>query len=178
VKHNKEVPEYEMPPSLGHTKEMQPLGQVCTIKIFLQSCVKLWNDPSSIKILKNMLERCSIESEGKLEQTIVNHLHTRRRTSREFMMNANIEDFNMGDIILDLGSEVNVLPKNTWQCMGEPTLGYSPVQPKLANQHKVLPIGRLKGVTVDLDGVRTKDDFEVIEIMDDTKPYPTFLGLD
>jgi hypothetical protein len=50
----------------------------------------------------------------------------------------------MGDIILDLGSKVNVLPKNTWQCMGEPTLGYSSVQLKLANQHRVLPIGRLK----------------------------------
>jgi hypothetical protein len=33
-------------------------------------------------------------------------------------------------------------------------------------------------VTVDLDGVRTKVDFEVIEIVDDTTPYPTFLGLD
>jgi hypothetical protein len=62
--------------------------------------------------------------------------------------------------------------------MGEPTLGYSHVQLKLENQHKVLPIGRLKGVTIDLDGVRTKADFEVIEIVDDTTPYPTFLGLD
>jgi hypothetical protein len=49
---------------------------------------------------------------------------------------------------------------------------------KLANQHIVLPIGRLKGVTVDLDGVRTKADFEVIEIVDDTTPYPALLGLD
>jgi hypothetical protein len=67
----------------------------------------------------------------------------------------------MGDVILDLGSEVNVLPKNTWQCMGEPTLGYSPVQLKLENQHRVLPIGRLKGVTIDLDGVRTIADFKL-----------------
>jgi hypothetical protein len=43
---------------------------------------------------------------------------------------------------------------------------------------QVLPIGRLKGVTVNLDGVCTKSDFEVIEIMDGTTPYPTFLGLD
>jgi hypothetical protein len=61
--------------------------------------------------------------------------------------------------------------------MGEPTLGYSPVQLKLANQHRVLPIGRLKGVTIDLDGVHTKEDFEVIEIVDGTTPYPTSLGL-
>jgi hypothetical protein len=93
-------------------------------------------------------------------------------------MNANIGYFNMGDIILDLGSEVNVLPKKTWKCMGELTLGYSPVQLKLANQHKVLPIGRLRGVTIDLDGVRTKEDFEVIEIVDNITHYPTVLGLD
>jgi hypothetical protein len=84
----------------------------------------------------------------------------------------------MGDIILDLGSKVNVLHKKTWKCMGEPTLEYSNVQLKLANQHRVLPIGRLKGVTIDLDGVSTKEDFEVIEIVDGTTPYPTLLGLD
>jgi hypothetical protein len=93
-------------------------------------------------------------------------------------MNANIKYLNMGDVILDLGSEVNVLPKKTRKCMGEPTLGYSLVKMKLANQHKVLPIGRLKGVTVDLDGVRIKADFEVIEIVDGTNPYLALLGLD
>jgi hypothetical protein len=84
----------------------------------------------------------------------------------------------MGDIILDLGFEVNVLPKKTWQCMGEPIIGYSPVQLKLENQHRVLPIGRLKGVTVDLDGVCNKEDFEVIEIVDNTTQYISFLVLD
>jgi hypothetical protein len=33
----------------------------------------------------------------------------------------------MGDIIIDLGSEVNVLPNKTWEAMGEPQLGYSPI---------------------------------------------------
>ena len=103
-----------MPPSLDHTNEAHPLGQVSTIKAFLQSFVKLLNDPSSIKVLQNMLERCSTEVEVNLEQKTVNPLHTRRRTSREFRLNANIGDFNMGDIILDLGCEVNVLPKKTW----------------------------------------------------------------
>jgi hypothetical protein len=62
--------------------------------------------------------------------------------------------------------------------MGEPTSGYSPIQLKLENQHRVLPIGRLKGVTIDLDEVHTKANFEVIEIVDDTTPYPALLGLD
>jgi hypothetical protein len=81
--------------------------------------------------MQNMLERWNSEVYGKVEQKTVNHLHTRRRKSKEFRLNDNIGDFNMGDIILDLGSEVNVLPKNIWQCMGEPTLGYSLIQLKL-----------------------------------------------
>jgi hypothetical protein len=169
---------YEMPSSMDHISETQLVEQVSTINNFLQSCDKLLNDPSSVKLLQHILERCNTEVEGKLEKKTINHLHSRRRTSREFRLNANIGDFNMGDIILDLGSEVNVLPKKTWKCMGEPTLGYSPVQLKLANQHKVLTIGRIKGVTVDLDGVHTKTDFEVIEIVDGKTPYPTLLGLD
>jgi hypothetical protein len=62
--------------------------------------------------------------------------------------------------------------------MGEPQLGYSPIQLKLENQHRVVPIGRLKGIPVDLDGVRTMADFEVIDIVDNTSPYPSLLGLD
>jgi hypothetical protein len=42
----------------------------------------------------------------------------------------------------------------------------------------VLPIGRIRGVTIDLDGVHTKAYFEVIEIVDGTTTYPTLLGLD
>jgi hypothetical protein len=33
-------------------------------------------------------------------------------------------------------------------------------------------------VTINLDGVCTKANFKVIEIVDGTTPYPTFLGLD
>jgi hypothetical protein len=33
-------------------------------------------------------------------------------------------------------------------------------------------------VEVNIDGVKTKVDFEVIEIMDDSNPYPALLGID
>ena len=38
--------------------------------------------------------------------------------------------------------------------------------------------GRLEHVPVDIDGVRTFADFEVIEIVDDNCPYPALLGID
>jgi hypothetical protein len=36
----------------------------------------------------------------------------------------------------------------------------------------------MEHVPVDIDGVRTFVDFKVIEIVDDSCPYPTLLGID
>src|SRR5271155_5504632 len=84
----------------------------------------------------------------------------------------------MTDIILDLGSEVNVLTKHTWEQMGKPTLEWSHIQLRLANQQKIVPLGRFFYVPVDIDGVSTLADFEVIEIIDDSNPYPALLGIE
>ena len=56
-----------MPSSMYHANKGQPLEQVSTINTFMQTCVKLLNDPSSVKVLQNLLERCNTEVEGKLE---------------------------------------------------------------------------------------------------------------
>jgi hypothetical protein len=56
-------------------------------------------------------------------------------------------------MILDLGSDVNVLPKKTWEMMGKPKLAWSPIQLRLENQYKIVPIGRLTGIPVNIDGV-------------------------
>jgi hypothetical protein len=57
---------YEIPSLLDHTNKAKPLGKVSTIKDFLQSCVKLLNDQSYVKIFQNMIEICNSEVEGKL----------------------------------------------------------------------------------------------------------------
>jgi hypothetical protein len=81
-------------------------------------------------------------------------------------------------VVLDLGSEVNVMMKNTWALMGKTRLIYSPIRLRMANQQVVIPFGRLEHVHVDVDGVRTFANFEVIEIVDNSFPYPTLLGID
>jgi hypothetical protein len=40
---------------MDHTSKGQPSEQVSNLKNFLQYCVKLLNDPSSIKVLQNLL---------------------------------------------------------------------------------------------------------------------------
>ena len=62
--------------------------------------------------------------------------------------------------------------------MGKPPLEWSPSQLRLVNQAKVLPVGRLGQVQVDIEGLHTFAEFEVIDIVDDTTPYPALLGID
>jgi hypothetical protein len=42
----------------------------------------------------------------------------------------------------------------------------------------MIPFGRLEHVPVNINGVGTFLDFEVIKIVDDSYPYPTLLGID
>ena len=49
--------------------------------------------------------------------------------------------------------------------MGNPTLGWSPVQLQLENQEKVQPIGRVSNLVVDIEGMKRNDDFDVIEVV-------------
>ena len=84
----------------------------------------------------------------------------------------------MDEVILDLGSEVNVLTKQTWEQMGSPKLTRSPIHIRLANQQWVTPMGRLPQVPVDIDEVRNFADFEVIEIISDSRLYRVLLGID
>ena len=84
----------------------------------------------------------------------------------------------MDEVILYLGSEVNVLTKKTWEHIGSPKLSRSPIHLILANQQWVSPLGRLLQVPVDIDVVRSFADFEVIEIIGDSRPYPDLLGID
>ena len=89
-----------------------------------------------------------------------------------------IGSYEMDEVVLDLGSEVNVMKKQTWEIMAKPKLAFSPIQLRLANQQRVIPLGHLSSIPVDLDGVRSLADFKVIEIIDDSTSYPTLLGID
>ena len=43
-------------------------------------------------------------------------------TGREMRLIVQIDEYEMDQEILDLGSDMNLLPKQTWECMGTPML--------------------------------------------------------
>jgi hypothetical protein len=62
--------------------------------------------------------------------------------------------------------------------MDQSKLIWSPIQLRLENQHKIVPVRRLTGVSLNIDGLRSVSYFEVIKILDENTPYPTLLGFD
>ena len=61
--------------------------------------------------------------------------------------------------------------------MGEPKLEWSTIQLCMANQQKIITLGRFTRFVVNIEGVKVLENFEVIQIVDDTQPYPALLGL-
>ena len=57
----------------------------------------------------------------------------KQRTGKEFRLNTQIAGFQISDTMLDLGSDVNILPRKTWEALGKPRLAYSPIQLRMAN---------------------------------------------
>ena len=61
--------------------------------------------------------------------------------------------------------------------MGNPTLGWSPVQLQLENKAKVQPIGCVSNMVVDIKGMKMHADFDVIEIVEDGGSYLALIGI-
>ena len=74
-------------------------------------------------------------------------------------LTAQIGEYEMDQVILGMGSDVNVLPKKTWEWMGRLALQWSLIQLRMENQQKIIPMGWLQGVILDIEGASTLADF-------------------
>ena len=162
--------------STSSSKDQLDLGMdPSMLTTFLKTCMKLLHDNKAVKGLQELITRYAGLRELCVVWKLGKHALYIRRKMR---LTAHIGEYDMNQVILYLGSDMNVLPKKEWEHMGRPTLQWSPIQLRMENQQKIFPMGRLQGVTVDIEGLSTEIDFEVIEIVNDNKPYPILLGID
>ena len=85
--------------------------------------MKLLRNKNALNELQKVLQSC--ESQRSCDKG--KNVNRVRRTGREMRLHAQIGEYDMTDIILDLGLEVNVLTKQTWEQMGKPKLEWSPI---------------------------------------------------
>jgi hypothetical protein len=71
----------------------------------------------------------------------VHQIEKGRRKNKELHLNAQIGEYDIDYVVLDLGLEVNVMMKQTWALMGKPKPIYSPIRLRMANQQAVRPFG-------------------------------------
>lgn len=146
---------------------------------FLETCMKLMHDRKVVKGLQELINKC-VNKENALDgHYVVRKIGIHKaRTGREMRFTMQIGEYEMDQVILDLRSDAKFLPKQTWERMGRPTLQWSLIQLRMAHQQNIIPMGRLYGVAIDIEGVSTMDDFELIQIIDDINPYPVLLRID
>lgn len=72
--------------------------------------MKLLHDSNTVKGLQELINRCAENTSGELQvvQKIGKH---KARTKRETRPTAQIGEYEMDQVILDLGSNANVFPK-------------------------------------------------------------------
>jgi hypothetical protein len=71
----------------------------------------------------------------------VHQIGKRRRKNKELHLNAQIGEYDKDYVVLDLGSEVNVMMKQKWALMGKPKLIYYPIRIRMDNKQAVSPFG-------------------------------------
>jgi len=65
-------------------------------------------------------------------------------------MMVEIGSYDMDGVMLDLGYNMNILAKKSWDLMGKPNLVWSPIQLQLEIKYIIYPIGRLEQVKVSI----------------------------
>ena len=74
------------------------------------------------------------------KESMVNSLH-KKKIGKEVCMKIKIGDYEVDSVILYLGSDVNILTRQTWKNIGIQQLVWPPIQLLLDNQARVTPIG-------------------------------------
>ena len=119
--------------TLGSKDKPEPEMDPSMLTTFLETYMKLLCDSKVVKGLQELINRCVGTTPGELRkvQKIKKH---KTRTGHEMRLTTQIREYEMDQAILDLGSDMNVLPKQTWERMGRPTLQWSSIQLRMENQ--------------------------------------------
>jgi hypothetical protein len=117
--------------------------EVSNLMEFLYTFIKLIQDESTIQELQNLIRQYELGKIDPLLNREVHQVSKKKRTNKELHLNSQIREYDIDYVVFDLGSEVNVMMKQTWALMGKPKLIYSPISLRMANQQDVSPFGIL-----------------------------------
>ena len=86
----------------------KPMKKVSNLKELFKNCLALIHDRDVVEELTTLIEETPEELRP---EKWVNHVEKRLKTNRELRMTAQIRDYDMDCIILDMGLDVNILTR-------------------------------------------------------------------
>jgi hypothetical protein len=128
-----EVREYGMPWAFDQFASTKEGKEVSKLMEFLYTCVKLIQDESVVQELQNLIKQYELGKIDPLLNRAVHQIGKKIRTNKELHLNSRIGEYDIYYVVLDLGSEVNVMTNQTWALMGKPKLIYSPIKLRMGN---------------------------------------------
>ena len=108
-----EVRECGMPLSFDQYASPGEGKEVSKLMEFLCNCINLIKDESIVQELKNLIRQYELEKVDPLLSRSVHQISKKRRTNKELHMNSQIGEHDIDYVVLDLGSKVNVMTKQT-----------------------------------------------------------------
>ena len=102
------LPIVDMPFAFDPFVETIPSRQHGTLRKFFKSCLSLARDSDALVDLETLLHH----PDKTVKDSAMNSLKT-WKTDKEMRMNVHIGDYEVDLVILDLGSDVNILTKQT-----------------------------------------------------------------
>jgi hypothetical protein len=99
-------------PHIGdHTKPVKPTEKASALREFLKKWVQLMKDETALNTLYKIIDQCKQDKETLNSQRVVNQVLHLKRTNGESRFNAQIGEYDVNNVILDVGYDWNVLPK-------------------------------------------------------------------
>jgi hypothetical protein len=98
------VREYGMPLAFDQSASSKAIKEVRKLVEFLYTCIKLIQDESAIQELQNLVKQYEIGKIDPLLNREVHQIGKKRRTNKELHLNAQIGEYEIDYVVLDLGS--------------------------------------------------------------------------
>ena len=103
-------------------------------------------------------------------------LNQKDKSYADPLVDLEIEGYHVRQVILDFGSQVNIMTRDTWEQLGRPRLNESGIYLKLADQGLIEPISVWCNVNTTIKGITTKFDFEIIDLKEGSISFPALVG--
>lgn len=106
----------------------------------------------------------------------ITYIGSNTQNNFESQVDLQINELPIPKVVLDFGSQVNILAKSTWEKLGRPLLVKSNYYLKLADQGLIETLGLCRNIETTIMGITIKTNFKVIEPKKGSKSYPTLVG--